>query len=217
MPTAFESFVQAELPNRQVLFSGAGNPATVGVAGTIGTYYLDTSDNYKRYEKTGSGNNDWVAVGSGSTETVTHVLPGGAFAIDTPGAGEEREYLALSSGVFGGDAKYDSLNYSHILILPYDTTVKKVLLRSAGSQNDDVTVGIHSNRDGVTSTELKFFVEEPLEDVTHTFTNNNETAIFTYAEDTSANAGETLGLSISGTSAINATTVTMVLEYDKTT
>ena len=71
---AFEDFIQDELPLRQVVVKSAGDPTTGdGYIAALGTYYLDTDDNFKRYEKVGSGNTDWRAVpttsSSGGVET----------------------------------------------------------------------------------------------------------------------------------------------------
>lgn len=71
---AFEDFIQDELPLRQVVVKEAGNPTTgSGYLAAIGTYYLDTDNNFKRYEKTGSGDTDWREVpttsSSGGVET----------------------------------------------------------------------------------------------------------------------------------------------------
>lgn len=66
--TAFEDFIRDELPLRQVVIKAAGDPTTgQGVVAAIGTYYLDTDNNFKRYEKYGSAHTDWrEAVTSGS-------------------------------------------------------------------------------------------------------------------------------------------------------
>lgn len=61
--SAFEDFIKIELPLRQVLIKDAGDPTVSGVPAVRGTYYLDTSNNYTRYEKTGGGNTDWSLVG----------------------------------------------------------------------------------------------------------------------------------------------------------
>ena len=60
---AFEDFIQDELPLRQVVVKSTGDPRTGdGYIAAIGTYYLDTDDNFKRYEKIDSGNTDWREV-----------------------------------------------------------------------------------------------------------------------------------------------------------
>jgi len=60
---AFEDFIQDELPLRQVVVKSSGDPTTgSGYIAAIGTYYLDTDNNFKRYEKIGSGNTDWREV-----------------------------------------------------------------------------------------------------------------------------------------------------------
>lgn len=65
---AFEDFIQDELPLRQVVVKSAGDPTTgAGYIAAIGTYYLDTDNNFKRYEKSGSGNTDWREVPTGTT------------------------------------------------------------------------------------------------------------------------------------------------------
>ena len=59
---SFEEFVQAELPLRQVVTFGIGDPRIVGAQGAIGSYFLDTEGSgggYPRYEKIGSGAVDW--------------------------------------------------------------------------------------------------------------------------------------------------------------
>lgn len=77
--SVFESFIQDELPLRQVVIKAAGDPTSgSGVIAAIGTYYLDTNNNFKRYEKFGSGNTDWrevpTSAGTGgglSTQSIT--------------------------------------------------------------------------------------------------------------------------------------------------
>tara|TARA_B100001123_G_C15115797_1_gene949309 strand:+ start:375 stop:920 length:546 start_codon:yes stop_codon:yes gene_type:complete len=60
---AFEDFIQDELPLRQVVVKSTGDPRSGdGYIAAIGTYYLDTDDDFKRYEKIGSGNTDWREV-----------------------------------------------------------------------------------------------------------------------------------------------------------
>lgn len=73
---AFEDFIQDELPLRQVVVKADGNPSTGdGYIAAVGTYYLDTADGFKRYEKFDSGNTDWRVVptstSSGALETST--------------------------------------------------------------------------------------------------------------------------------------------------
>ena len=51
--SAFEDFIKIELPLRQVLLKDAGDPRISGVPAVRGTYYLDTTNNYRRYEKIG--------------------------------------------------------------------------------------------------------------------------------------------------------------------
>ena len=68
--SAFEDFIKIELPLRQVLLKDAGDPTISGVPAVRGTYYLDTSNNYKRYEKTGGANTDWTPVGGNQEDAL---------------------------------------------------------------------------------------------------------------------------------------------------
>ena len=82
---SFEQFVRDELPLRQITIKGSGNPSIgSGVAATIGTYYLDTADNFKRYVRFGGGMTDWEVVptagdigsggGGGGSGTITDAI-----------------------------------------------------------------------------------------------------------------------------------------------
>jgi hypothetical protein len=67
----FEDFIRDELPLRQVVIKAAGAPTSGnGVIAAIGTYYLDTDDGFRRYEKYGSGNTDWREAVTSSGEGV---------------------------------------------------------------------------------------------------------------------------------------------------
>jgi hypothetical protein len=67
----FEDFIRDELPLRQVVIKAAGDPTTgSGVIAAIGTYYLNTDDGFRRYEKYGSGNTDWREVVTSSGDGV---------------------------------------------------------------------------------------------------------------------------------------------------
>lgn len=208
-----------------------GNPGSVVNGNTPGETLLYNSPQGTLYQQSNGVmwrkqlmQNTWVELGSSSSETITHVLPRGTWIIDTATAGE-REYLAMGSNVWGGDSTYAGLNSGHILVLPYNATVKKILLRGTATQNDTVIVGVHSNINATAfeidqslhTLESKFFSPTPLEEVEHTFTDNNSTQVYTFADTTSARTGDTLGISVSGTGPINATNVTVVLEYDKST
>lgn len=66
--SVFEDFIRDELPLRQVVIKAGGDPTTgSGVLAAIGTYYLDSDNNFTRYEKYGSGNTDWREVPTGSS------------------------------------------------------------------------------------------------------------------------------------------------------
>ncbi len=64
MATPFEEFVNAELPNRQVLLKGSGAPTMIA---TQGSYYVDTATD-NRWEKLGNTiDNNWVILSLGGT------------------------------------------------------------------------------------------------------------------------------------------------------
>lgn len=215
---SFEDFVRTEMPMRQVTLSDAGPPNQgAGAIATIGSYYLDTSDNYKRYVKTGSANTAWEVAGTGNP--VLHVMTRSSQQITTPddtaNGGYEPEFLAMQSDNAVGDSIYEDLTYEHAMVLPYDTVVKRIILRGAATQSSTINVSIHSNRD-VTNTatiDYKYFPEAPVETVAQTFSTNNEPKIYTFAASTSANAGDTLGISLSANGDVGHTNATVVLEY----
>ena len=146
-----------------------------------------------------------------------HMLSRGSFTMDTPntdaGFGTEREFLCMQSNNFAGDAKYNYINHTHALVLPFDTQIKKIVIRASATAGDDVEVGIHSNRglepiDGYAYT---YFMEQPIETQTINFEENFQTKIVTFSPNASASEGDTLGISLSGETAINATSITIVL------
>jgi hypothetical protein len=146
-----------------------------------------------------------------------HMLSRGSFTMDTPstdtGFGTEREYLCMQSNNFAGDNKYNELNHTHALVLPYDTQIKKIVIRASATAGDDVLVGVHSNRglepiDGYAYT---YFLEQPIEEQVINFEENFQTKIVTFTPGASANEGDTIGISLSAQTAINATSITIVL------
>jgi len=146
-----------------------------------------------------------------------HMLSRGSFTMDTPntddGFGTEREFLCMQSNNFAGDAKYNTLNHTHALVLPFDTQIKKIVIRASATAGDDVQVGIHSNRglepiDGYAYT---YFLEQPIETQTINFEENFQTKIVTFSPNASASEGDTIGISLSAETAINATSITIVL------
>lgn len=223
--SGFETFVQNELPNRQVLLVSTGNPGSgSGNYAPIGAYWLDQNDNYKRYVKYGENDTDWEVVptasdigsgGGGSSDIATQILTRGSMAIDMLGSGAI--YLALQENNFAADAYYSDVNPKHALILPYDATLKRVVLRSTGSAGNTAVIGLHSNRGvtNTTSTDYKFFPSSTIETQTYTFSDNNESGTYTFSTAASASAGDTFGISISADGNIGLASATIVIEYDK--
>ena len=225
--SSFESFVQAELPNRQVLLVDSGNPgAGAGNYAPIGAYWLDQNDSYKRYVKYGENDTDWEVVptasdiGSGggggvSSDIATQIITRGSMAIDMQGSGAI--YLSLQENNFAADAYYADVNPKHALVLPYDATLKRVVLRATGSAGNTAVVGLHSNRglSNTTSTNYKFFPSSTIESQSYTFSDNNESGTYTFSTAASASTGDTFGISISADGNIGLTSATVVIEYDK--
>ena len=125
------------------------------------------------------------------------------------------EFITIATDNPAGDARWNDITYAHAMVLPYNTTVKKIVLRGSATQSATVKIGIHTNN-GVTdpnSIEYKYFTETPIATEENTYQFNNQPKVFTFADTTSALEGETLGISISGTKAISTTNVSIVLSY----
>jgi hypothetical protein len=90
------------------------------------------------------------------------------------------------------------------------------VMRGAATQGATVNVSVYSNRDEIdpNTIEYKFFPLTPMETQAQTFTTNNEGRIFTFSDTSSANAGRTLGLSLSADRLIGHTNVTISVEYN---
>jgi len=126
------------------------------------------------------------------------------------------EFLSMQSDNTAGDSTWPTVNYEHAMVVPYDATVSRVVLRGAATQGANVNVSVHSNRDETdpNSVEFKFFPITPIEIVNQTYVTNNEGRVFTFSDTTSAAVGRTLGISISADRVIGHTNATIVLEYD---
>ena len=126
-----------------------------------------------------------------------------------------KEFITIATDNPVGDARWDDITYAHAMVLPYNTVVKKIILRGTATQSATVNIGVHTNN-GVTDTntiEYKYFTETPTATAENTFQINNEPKVFTFADTTSALEGSTLGISISGTKVISAVNLSIVLAY----
>ena len=126
------------------------------------------------------------------------------------------EFLSMQTDNTAGDSTWPTVNYEHAMVLPYDASVSRVVLRGAATQGAEVNVSIHSNRDETdpNSVEFKFFPITPIETVGQSYVTNNEGRVFTFSDTTSAEAGRTLGISISADRVIGHTNATIVLKYN---
>ena len=244
--SSFETFVQAELPNRQVLLVDSGNPgAGAGNYAPIGAYWLDQNDSYKRYVKYGENDTDWEVVptasdigsGGGGGATLTSEISGnwestyntvqsisaihtqvftrGSLSVDM--ASPSATFIAMQESNFAADGYWQEVNSKHVMVLPYDTYVKKIMFRSTGSGGETVNIGVHSNRDvtNITSEEYKYFDPTPIETQTYTFANNNQSRGYVFTTAASATAGDTLGVSVSATGDVGLASLTIVLDFIK--
>lgn len=115
----FEDFIRDELPLRQVVIKAAGNPTQGdGVIAALGTYYLDTDDGFKRYEKFGSGNTDWRAVPTTSSS--------GAVETDAIQFSDDSEVTTIKIESLSGTSELDTFTVA-------DHTSAKYIVNASGS------------------------------------------------------------------------------------
>lgn len=206
-------------------YNGDPNNVTTNTSGEtllryspIGTLYIE--DDGTMWRKTNKPNNTWVLMGSGNNSgggtstTEKHVLTRGAFEINMQST--SAVFIPMQENNFAADTWYDDINYIHALVLPYDTTVKRIVMRSTASAANQVVVGVHTNDGQLLSNTLdyKFFPLSAMETQEYNFTSNNESRVFTFTDAASATAGSTLGVSVSADGNIGMTNMSIVLEYD---
>jgi len=234
-----------EMPRRAILFKSAtvlgdgstllgynGDPNNANastsdgeqllVYSPIGTLYVE--DDGTMWHKTHRANNTWEefgvgnstggGTGGGSSTTEKHVLTRGAFEINM--ASPSATFIPMQENNFASDTVYDDINYIHTMVLPYDTTVKRVVMRCTASASNKVVVGMHTNHGQPIGPNLdyKFFPLSAQETQEYTFSNNNESRVFTFTSAASASEGSTLGISVSADGNIGMTNMSVVLEYD---
>lgn len=131
--SGFEDFIRDELPLRQVTVKSSGDPSIgAGYPAAIGTFYLDTTNSFLRYEKIGVGNNDWI-------ETAGNEGSSDIFTFANESTISTTKFVAVSSGTYLADtfsvsdhrsAKYiihakgnDTIFCTEILLVASDTQV----------------------------------------------------------------------------------------------
>ena len=147
-----------------------------------------------------------------------HVLSRGSFVIDTPSAGE-REFICMQQDNFAGDAKYGDVDNQHAFVLPYNGHVKRVILRAGASTGDEVIIGIHTNN-GLTPANgysYTYFAQSPVEEISKSIAGNNVSTVYNFTPSSSGRTGDTIGISVSAGTAIDATSITIVLGLDEST
>jgi len=116
-------------------------------------------------------------------------------------------------------ANWDNISNTHCLVLPYNTSVKRICLRGANTQDRTIHVGVHTNdklTTNSTNKEYQLFERDPLEIRSNIFSDNYQTGLYTYTANVSAQAGSTLGVSISADGEITDLNVTMILSQRET-
>ena len=116
-------------------------------------------------------------------------------------------------------ANWDNISNTHCLVLPYNTSVKRICLRGANTQDRTIHVGVHTNdklTTNSTNKEYQLFERDPLEVRSNIFSDNYQTGLYTYTANVSAQAGSTLGVSISADGEITDLNVTMILSQRET-
>jgi len=128
MATPFQEYVNAELPNRQIMLQGTQDPRTgSGVASNLGAYYYKTDDG-TRYEKTGSADTAWTLLGSAGTAgeaekiVITRNCSSGASSGDLV-----YESQSISNGVDVSNGNSDDRNIVGIILSKPTSTTCKVL------------------------------------------------------------------------------------------
>jgi cytoskeletal protein CcmA (bactofilin family) len=154
-----------------------------------------------------------LAAEASKIKPLPHILPRGSWLIDTPTAGE-REYITMQQPNFEGDRKYSQLTYDHAYILPYYATVRGIEIRSEQSATL-ANVGIHTNEGETVGDAKKFFSSTPTASSANALT-ADEATTYTFNAATTANAGSTLGVSISSTGILGTVNASVILEYDTT-
>ena len=157
----------------------------------------------------------WGAGGGGGPSGTLHVINRGSFDLNMYSCPGEPHFLSMQENNFAADTVWEDLTYHHTLLLPYDACVKRVVIRGSATHGATIQVGMHTNRD-VTDTnteDYKYFPRVATETQTNTFTNNNESIVYTFTSEASARVGDTLGLSLSSDRPAGSLNATIVLDY----
>lgn len=177
----------------------------------IGTLFIQTDGTMWR--KKVLATNTWVTLGEGSGGATanSHLVTRGAFEVPE----SQATFLTLQDNSFAGDTTWDDVTYTHTLVVPYDTNIKRVVLRGTATNGASVKVGMHTNNyeTDMNSIDYKFFPETAFETVENVYTHNNETIVYTFSDAASASVGNTIGISVSADQHIGMVNATIVLEY----
>ena len=151
----------------------------------------------------------WGTNGQGTTTTLTRISNN----ITNPGG--EREYVALQSGDSGSDAIYDDINHEHVMVLPKTTILRQVAVRGYTVADTTLKIGMHTNQGAVDrdSKEYIYFDNTPKEEETKTFTEDNQSLVYTFTISAAAEEGDTLGLSLSADHPLDNLCMTIIMEH----
>jgi hypothetical protein len=143
----------------------------------------------------------------------TQILNRGSLYLSTPNGSPE--FLAMQSGNVGGDAAWDELTYDNAMLLPLDTYVREVIVRSEHTTDARVVVGIHTNQHVETpgSKDHKYFDNTPIETKAVIFEDDNEPQVFSFSSHASASRLSNLGVSVSADQPLGQSSVTIIYDY----
>lgn len=212
-------------------FNGDPNDATTATTGEqllrdspTGTMFIQDDGTMWRKTVNTTETKTWVLMGEGSgggggdNTSELHVINRGSFDLNMYSCPGEPHFLTMQENNFAADTTWGDVTYHHTLLLPYDATVERVVLRGSATNGATVIVGMHTNKDVIdTGTiDYKFFPETPHETSTNTHTDNNQSMVYTFTEQASARFGDTLGVSLSADRPTGNMNATIVLRYDTT-
>jgi len=134
MATPFQEYVNAELPNRQIMLQGTVDPRTgSGVPSNLGAYYYKTNDG-TRYEKTGSSDTAWTLLGSaGSATEAEKIIITRNCASSASSGNLVYESNSIANGVDVSSGNSDDRNIVGIIISKPTSTTCKVLFEGTYS------------------------------------------------------------------------------------
>lgn len=165
--------------------------------------------------------NDNVSQTNYISSVKTNTLTRSSSYLSTPEG--SREYIAMQSDNSAQDGTWEEITYDNAMVLPFDTYIKEVIIRSSNSEDAQVIVGVHTNENQPSAIndqlpygsnkEWIYFAQTPVESTSMNITNNHQPTVFTFSSTASAAKLSTLGLSVSANKPLENTSITIIYEY----